>query len=106
MISRRVKRAFVSATLAVLVVTPSASLRAQDSLPKVVIGCWAITRGAWKPPMSIGDDTIYSTPPPRIEIQALKGTVSFEKQGWRVRSAPGTSARPRSSPVVCRVGDP
>jgi hypothetical protein len=40
--------------------------------------------------MNLGEDTIFSTPPGRIELQAHRGTRSFERRGWIVRPARGT----------------
>jgi hypothetical protein len=80
-----------STVLAVLAVSGTVSeLRAQESFPRGVGGCWAVRLGSWDPPMSIGADTVYSTPPLRIEVQEAKGTEAFESRGWRVRPAPGT----------------
>ena len=87
--SRRPGRCAVF-TLFVLLIAV-VELHAQDSLPKGVAGCWAVSLGLWQPRMNLGEDTIYSTPPSRIEIVPTKGTEGFERRGWRVVPAPGTN---------------
>ncbi len=41
--------------------------------------------------MDLGEDTIFSTPPSRIEVLPTKGAKGFESRGWRVVPAPGTT---------------
>jgi len=59
------------------------------NLVESVVGCWQVSIGRWEPNMSIGEDTIFSWPPRSIELQAVKGTRTFEDHGWLVRPAPG-----------------
>ena len=61
----------------------------QQGVVQRVQGCWALTRGPWWPPLPIGEDSIFSALPRRIELQNRRGTGVFEKEGWLVRPASG-----------------
>jgi len=74
-----------------LALSLSSCLRAQDSLVQAVAGCWAVSMAPWRPKMAIDADSIYSTPPARIELQTSRGTRMFEDRGWLVRPAPGVA---------------
>jgi hypothetical protein len=51
------------------------------------IGCYELVLGRWWP-WSFGGDTIYVTPPTRIELLPEAGTKGFEKNGLVIRAIP------------------
>ncbi len=48
-------------------------------------GCYELVLGRWWP-WSFGEDTIYVTPPTRIELLPEPGTKRFEKNGFLIRA--------------------
>src|SRR5258708_5839752 len=109
---RRIGRVKIVGQLAevlilLVVISPSCSGQAINS-PKPLnenqissfTGCYELVLGKWWP-WSFGEDTVFVTPPPRIELLPEPGTKGFEKNGLLIRAIPlqtsVSSGRPVSS---------
>jgi hypothetical protein len=57
--------------------------------PETIQGCYELGVLNWKPDLKLGEDSVFITPPPRIQISAERGSIGFEKNGYIVRAAPG-----------------
>ncbi len=62
------------------------------------LGCYELVLGRWWP-WSFGEDTIYVTPPTRIELLSEPGTKGFEKYGLIIRAIPHQKRDPTVHPV-------
>ena len=62
-----------------------------DSLPPTVVGCFRVDLGAWRPAMDLRGDSVYTSPPVRIEIRQERGSRSSRGEHI-VRPAPGEAA--------------
>jgi hypothetical protein len=51
------------------------------------VGCYQISLGRWWP-WSFGEDTVFVTPPSRIQLLSQRGTQAFEKNGFIIWSLP------------------
>jgi hypothetical protein len=62
-------------------------------------GCYQLVPGRWWP-WSFGEDTVYVTPPARIELLSKPGTEGFEKYGLIIRAiTPPPMPHPTVHPV-------
>jgi hypothetical protein len=61
-------------------------------------GCYELLLGRWWP-WSFGGDTIYVTPPTRIELLPEPGTKGFEQNGLIIRAIPPQKPDPTVHPV-------
>jgi hypothetical protein len=61
-------------------------------------GCYELVLGKWWP-WSFGEDTVFVTPPTRIELLPELGTKGFEKNGFLIRPIPPQASVPRGRPV-------
>jgi len=57
--------------------------------PESIQGCYELTLSAWRPNLSLGEDAVFVTPPPRIQLFAERGTQGWESKGYVVKPAPG-----------------
>lgn len=64
------------------------SVQTQSALlPTSFAGCYELKMGRWWP-WSFGGDTIFVTPPSRIELLSERGTKGFERDGFLIRAIP------------------
>ena len=81
--------------------TQSASLNASFA------GCYELKLGRWWP-WSFGEDNEFVTPPTKIQLLPVPGTVGFEQNGFVIRRIPpdegSTFGRRRSSYWQVRSG--
>jgi hypothetical protein len=85
------------ALMLLMVITPTCSAQASNpsSATQTQVenhtgsftGCYELVLGRWWP-WSFGEDTVYVTPPARIELLSEPGTRGFEKNGLIIRTIP------------------
>jgi hypothetical protein len=80
---------------------PSSAPQAQiENRTASFAGCYELVLGRWWP-WAFGEDTVYVTPPSRIELLPEPGTNGFEKYGLIIRAIPRpkqvSTGRPVSS---------
>jgi hypothetical protein len=61
-------------------------------------GCYELVLGRWWP-WSFGEDTVFATPPTRIELLPEPGTKGFEKNGLVIRTIPPQTSAALGRPV-------
>ena len=61
-------------------------------------GCYELELGKWRP-WSFGEDTVFVTPPTRIELLPEPGTKGFEKNGFLIRAVPPQTSVSPGRPV-------
>lgn len=71
--------------------TRAASRQAVASAPPGFVGCWALALSPWTPAAELGTDSVFITPPARIELTA-DSSIDARPTGLVVRPAPGTRA--------------
>jgi hypothetical protein len=91
-----------------VVISPRCSAQASNPSPALqtrienqtasFTGCYELVLGRWWP-WSFGEDTIYVTPPTRIELLPEPGTQGFEKYGLIIRAIPLQRRNPTVHPV-------
>jgi hypothetical protein len=59
--------------------------------PTAVPRCYELRLGAWSPAISLGADTSFVRPPPRVELDTVRGPEALGRNGYAVRPAPGTA---------------
>src|SRR5215813_12236392 len=57
--------------------------------PENVQGCYELALAPWRPNLNLGEDSVFITPPSRIQLFAEKGTQGWESEGYLVKPAPG-----------------
>lgn len=87
----------IEALILLAVISPRCSAQASNSPPVLptqgenqtasFTGCYELVLGKWWP-WSFGEDTIYVTPPTRIELLPEPGKDGFEKYGFAIRAIP------------------
>jgi hypothetical protein len=60
--------------------------------PETIQGCYELTLSDWLPDLKLGEDTVFITPPRRVQLFAKRGTKGWEAEGYIVEPAPGVSA--------------
>jgi hypothetical protein len=108
---RRIGRVKIVGRLAevlilLVVISPSCSGQASNS-PKPLnenqissfTACYELVLGKWWP-WSFGEDTVFVTPPPRIELLPEPGTKGFEKNGFLIRAIPPQTSVSPGRPVA------
>src|SRR5215470_3609116 len=55
--------------------------------PESVQGCYELSLAKWSP--DLGEDSVFATPPKRINLLGEKGSNYFESKGYLLRPAPG-----------------
>jgi len=63
----------------------------QQGVEQRVKGCWSVQLGEWKPEMPYGADTIFVTPPAKIELQ---DKYYYGQVGTRWSVLPSNEAKP------------
>ena len=53
------------------------------------MGCFRVELQPWRPVIRLGNDTVYTTPPIRVEIRGDRVTDGLDRRGYLVRPAPG-----------------
>jgi hypothetical protein len=61
-------------------------------------GCYELVLGKWCP-WSFGEDTVFVTPPTRIELLPEPGTKGFDKNGFLIRAIPRQTSVSPGRPV-------
>jgi hypothetical protein len=61
-------------------------------------GCYELVLGKWWP-WPFGEDTVFVTPPTRIELLPEPGTKGFEKDGFLIRAIPPQTSVSPGRPV-------
>jgi hypothetical protein len=77
----------------------------QSALPTTSFaGCYELKLGRWWP-WAFGGDTIFVTPPSRIQLLSERGTKGFEQDGFLIRAIPPSKGAPpcRGSPSYWQV---
>jgi hypothetical protein len=60
--------------------------------PENIKGCYELTLSDWLQDLKLGEDTVFITPPHRIQLFAERGTKGWEAEGYIVKAAPGARA--------------
>lgn len=60
--------------------------------PENIQGCYELSLSPWRPNLNLGEDEVFITPPPRIQLFAERGKEGWESEGYIVKPAP--SAKP------------
>ena len=63
----------------------SAAVYQSKMEPSSFTGCYELSLGKWWP-WDFGEDTVFVTPPTRIELLPEHGTVGFETNGFKIRT--------------------
>jgi hypothetical protein len=85
--------------------TPASSTQTQgENYTSTFTGCYELVLGRWWP-WPFGGDTVYVTPPTRIELLPEPGTKGFEKYGFLIRAIPPQKGMPsgRGGPSYWQV---
>src|SRR6266849_3936228 len=100
---------FAAFLMLLVVISPrcSAQVNNPTSAPQTQVenhassftGCYQLALGRWWP-WSFGEDTVFVTPPTRIELLPEPGTTGFEKNGFIIRTIPPhTTVTPSGRPI-------
>ena len=57
--------------------------------PENIQGCYELALSAWRPNLNLGQDSIFVTPPHRIQLFVERGTQGWESEAYVVKPAPG-----------------
>jgi hypothetical protein len=103
----KVMRARCISTIAMfIVILPNCLAQESNSAvvpqPKIeastFTGCYQLSLGKWWP-WDFGEDTVFVTPPTRIELLPERGTVGFETNGFKIRTISPQNNVPPGRPM-------
>ena len=98
--------AFLVASVLDVCIMPNCSAQESNSAavsqariePASFTGCYELLLGKWWP-WDFGGDTVFVTPPTRIELLPEHGTVGFETNGFKIRTISPQNNVPPGRPM-------